>query len=285
MKLHAILITRNDDLIIENWLARHHDMFDTIAVVDGSDGDFTRVTCARYPHIRYSTDPAGGPITDQTLRHRGYELLRDTVTEGDWIFNAHADEFLIHDPRNLMTLPWNTLLWLPLHILPHPSEAEAWRATGGRHPTMLFRHFWWRRGRPPHCEFRMWRVVREPIWDLVGTKPSTDVIPMNYLGEGAPSIAPLYFHYKCYDPRPELYETDGRLKKSNLNTGIPTRALPVEDYFFDEDRPYVEDGVAWHVARFDSMADLLARFGHPPQIIRDERGEVRIVNDDGVPCH
>ncbi|WP_044563051.1 glycosyltransferase family 2 protein [Azospirillum sp. B4] len=283
MKLHAILITRNDDLIIEDWLERHHHMFDTIAVVDGSDGDFTRTACAPYPNIRYGTDPAS-PITDQTLRHHGFELLRGDITEGDWIFNAHPDEFLVHDPHSFMDLPWNLFLWLPLHILPHTSEMDAWHAMGGRRPIALFRHFWWRRGRLPHCELRMWRFVREPVWDLENPKPSSEVIPMNYLGEPLPNCMPIYLHFKCYDPRPEMYEADGRAKRSQLETGVPGRSAG-EGFFFDEEHPYMEEGEVWNVARFTSVADLLTRFGNPPRVIHDDQGKPHMVNHLGQGVH
>ncbi|TWB37640.1 glycosyltransferase family 2 protein [Nitrospirillum pindoramense] len=281
MKLHAILITRNDDLIIGDWLRRHHGFFDTIAVVDGSDGTYTRTLCADYANVRYDRDPPG-PITDQTLRHRGYEMLRDAVTEGDWFFAAHPDEFLIHDPRSLMSITANIVMWLPLHILPHTTEIEAWRVAEGRHPTTLFSHFWWRRGAVPHCEYRMWKLVREPVWDLVSTKPSTSVIPMNYMGEAIPTLVPIYLHYKCYNPCPDLYEADGRLKKSNLNTGMPSAGQG--EYFFDDDHPYMEQGVAWNVARFTTPADLVARFGNPPRLVQ-VGNELTMVNDEGAVVH
>lgn len=278
MKLHAIMITRNDDLLIENWLDQHAALFDTIAVVDGSDSDFTKNACARIPHLRYTSDPEG-LITDQTLRHHGFALIRDVVAMGDWIFIAHPDEFLIHNPRAFMERPENVMMWLPLHILPHPSEAEAWRATGGRNPRGLFRHFWWRKGKPPHCEHRMWRMVKEPFWDLACEQKSTTVIPANYHNEPIGEVLPLQLHYKCVDLRLSCYREDGGFTNSGLGTGLLVTIQTDEDLFFDEQHPF-EPG--WQFARFESINTLLERFGNPPRVAVLPSGEVVVVNNAGV---
>ena len=41
-KLFGIMITKDDDLIIGPWLNKHSNLFEKIAIVDGSTTDYTK---------------------------------------------------------------------------------------------------------------------------------------------------------------------------------------------------------------------------------------------------
>ena len=76
--VHCIVMTRNDDLIIEHWVKKHINVFDKIAVVDGSDGDFTQKVCEKYC-ILYTKDPEPTPekpFHEQYLREAAFNLLK-----------------------------------------------------------------------------------------------------------------------------------------------------------------------------------------------------------------
>lgn len=279
--LHALLLTKDDDLIIGAWLERHHHLFHRISVVDGSRGDRAERLCASYPNVLHRRDPPG-LITDQTLRHAAFEQLRPHASPGDWIFIAHPDEFLIHDPRAFMGVEVNLMMWLPLPVLPHPSERAAWQASTDRNPVPLFRHYWWRQGQLPHCEHRMWRWVKEPAWDLTSPRKSSTVIPVNYHDEAMSSGLPLYLHYKCFDLDVARYDSTGSSTVSGLNTGLPVGVRSLDDFFFDEQRPF-GDGY-FHCAPYTGPAAVFEQFGHPP-LARQGQAGLEVVNGRGLRIH
>ena len=77
-KVHCIVMTRNDDLIIEHWIKKHINVFDTISVVDGSDGDFTEQLCKQY-NILYTKDPTDNPFHEQYLREAAFKDRKSVV--------------------------------------------------------------------------------------------------------------------------------------------------------------------------------------------------------------
>jgi len=152
MKLHGLLITKDDDLLVEHWFSQNHAIFDTIVIVDGSVSEFTHHVSQQYKNTIYLKDPTTIHITDQTLRHHGWQELKKIANQGDWVFICHVDEFYIHNPRLFMTVPGNVMCWLPLPILPHPSEAQNWILSKDKNPRQLFHHYWWRHDILPHVE-------------------------------------------------------------------------------------------------------------------------------------
>ena len=106
VKVHSIVMTRNDDLIIEHWVKKHVKVFENISVVDGSDGDFTKNLCNKY-NILYTRDPdptPTKPFHEQYLRESGYNLLVNAgvLQIGDWIVCSQSDEWYYHDPRKVI---------------------------------------------------------------------------------------------------------------------------------------------------------------------------------------
>jgi hypothetical protein len=281
-KLYAILLTKNDDLIIDSWLRRHASLFDAISVVDGSYGNHTEKSCKLYSNIIYRRDPVG-LITDQTLRDAAMQSLRPTLRKDDWIFIAHPDEFVVHNPRDFTAIPMPLILWLPLLVLPHPSERELIETLGHRpfDPMLVFKHYWWRTGQLPHCEFRMFRWVLPDMWDLSNPKKSSSVIPPNYGNLAVCNILPIYFHYKLYNVDFRLYTANGKLVDSGLDTGLDRQLSRTEDLYFDETNPWGDGYI-----EFDNRISMIAdRFGNPPRSIPDKKGAIQVVNDRSEPIH
>lgn len=273
MKLHGILITKDDDYIIGEWLKKHSPFFDTIAVVDGSISgtDFTRDLCKDYSNVIYNTDPVG-IITDQTLRKCGWDSLSKEVSIGDWIFMCHPDEFLFHNPRKFMEIDEVIIRWIALHILPHPSEKESWIKSKDKNPVKLFKHYWWKRGDKVTYEYRMWRYVKEPSWDISTDKFGLPVLPINFTNESEHPIHPIHKHYKIYDLNINNYGGDeyvrkdqvvlhGRTIKSSLGTHIGGRVInEFDDFFFDEKRPWGHKGFVnfsndESISKFNNLSD------------------------------
>ena len=289
-RLFGLMITKDDDLIIEKWMLKHAGLFEKIAVVDGSTTHFTRDLCARIPNAIYRRDP-DTHITDQTLRHEGWQGLKPFVSPGDWIFICHADEFYVHDPRFFLdqTGTGNVVIWLPLVVLPHPDEAAAWIKSSDKDPTSLFNHVWWPAGQDPHVEHRMWRYVKEPVWNLETKRPGCGVIPYNYWNEKINNTVPIYLHYRCFDLNINAYHSDdGSYKKSAWNQGViePNAekaglGRPIQsfaDFFFHEERP--PEGSNQICLKFGENA--LELLGNPPRLVWDHQlGKVKLINKRG----
>jgi hypothetical protein len=237
-RLFGLMITRNDMPILERWFERHSHLFEAIAVVDGSDDDNTEQLCSKIPHVLHRRDPAP-PLTDQTLRAAGWEMIASSVSHGDWVMLCHPDEFYIHDPRCFLRVRQPLIKWSALHVLPHPSEREAWEmGEADGDVTKLFHHYWWREDGSATVEIRMFRVDIEPDWDLSDRQPSTFVIPKNYLGRKAYRKLPAYLHYKIQYLDPSRFR-GGQYVDSNLNTGLGSRkVMTIEDLFFDHKRTW-----------------------------------------------
>lgn len=264
------------------WLDRHAAVFDAVSVVDGSDQPKTQEICAGYPNVLYRKDPAG-LITDQTLRHAAMQSLRDRLKPDDWVFIAHPDEFLLHHPRQFMHISMPLILWLPLLVLPHPSERERALKHPGQpfDPSERFEHYWWRTGTLPHCEFRMFRWVKPDLWDTTSPKKSTTVIPPNYADLPVCNLFPLYFHYKIYDLNPARYEANGLFVDSGLGTGLNHSVCGLDDLFFDEHRPW-GDGYNQFRKRDEQIVE---QFGNPPHATAVEGGSFGVFNDQGNCIH
>ena len=218
-------------------------LFERMAVVDGSDGDETEKACRRLQNVLYRRDPVA-PITDQSLRAAGWELLDGLVRRGDWVMLCHPDEFYIHDPREFLKVRRLVVKWAALHVLPHTSEKEAWaRGDANGDVTHLFRHYWWKADGSATLENRMFRVMSPPEWDVEDPRPSSSVIPRNYQSLKPWRRQPAYLHYKIQHLDPARFSGTNYVD-SSLQTGLGgTRSIEtVDDFFFDEMRSWGHKG-------------------------------------------
>ena len=124
-------MTRNDDLIIEHWVKKHINVFDKIAVVDGSDGDFTQKVCEKYC-ILYTKDPEPTPekpFHEQYLREAAFNLLKPYLTPGDCVGCFMPDEWVYHDPRVIVDMVpgsfHDVISWNQLNILLTPQKRKS----------------------------------------------------------------------------------------------------------------------------------------------------------------
>jgi hypothetical protein len=258
-KVHCIVMTRNDDLIIEHWIKKHINVFDTISVVDGSDGDFTEQLCKQY-NILYTKDPTDKPFHEQYLREAAFTNLKPYIQVGDWVGCFMADEWVYHDPRKIVegVEPWaDVVSWNQLNVLPHPSEKEEYFNSvkeGRYNPTEAFKHYWFRDNTKTCFEPRMFKYTGNEFWthNIPSENPVAGRIePVSHNAKSG--VIPTYFHYKVFDLDPAKYKNDGfaHFEKSNLNTGIgygkgqSTRTVEtIDDLFFDEDNIYCNMGTA-----------------------------------------
>lgn len=252
-------MTRNDDLIIKYWIEKHVKIFESISVVDGSDGDFTKNLCEKY-NLFYTRDPKpteAKPFHEQYLRESAYNLLVDAgvLKIDDWIVCSQADEWYYHDPRkviNYVEPNANVISWNQLNILPHPSEKQNYLSCANYNPTKIFKHYWVRDNYKTCFEPRMFKYSGNEVWShniSSGNPVAGRIEPLSHNIKS--NLIPTYYHYKVFDLNPEKYKSDGfgHFIKSRLNTGLgygkngsPRSINNFEDLFFDESNIYCNLG-------------------------------------------
>ncbi|MFW2831180.1 hypothetical protein [Sphingomonas sp. ID0503] len=286
--MFGLLITRDDDMLVRQWFARHAPLFEKLAVLDGSRGPLTREVALGYPNVLYARDPEGVPINDQTLRAACYALLTPFVRPGEWVTICHIDEFFYHDPARIALAHPDApgVAWQALHILPHRSEKAAIAASitesGTYDPVAQLHHFWAKEAREEQVpeatlECRMFRVpeggaewgsfngwvapVNLPGKPLERTKAGETKI---FSRPRWPRPFPTYFHYKLFNLDPSYFlPGSNHFEKSRLGTGLGGRRInSFDDCFFDEAAPW---GHKNHVTceRFDGVLPDNHRFNGP----------------------
>lgn len=252
-KVHSIVITRNDNFIVDYWLSKHKHIFDTISVCDGSDDDFTRQVCDKH-NVFYTTDPTNKPHHEQYCREAAFELIKDRLMIGDWVMCSQVDEWYYHDPRKVINYVTNDdelISWNQLNVLPHPSEKALYLeqlANGTYNPTTVFKHYWFKQNTKTCYEPRMFRYNGNVTWS--NSEPRVHPTSHNAISG---VLYPTYFHYKVFDLNPLKYKANGfaSFTKSNFETGIgyskygQQRSInTIDDLFFDENNIYCNMGTS-----------------------------------------
>lgn len=115
--LGILLVGKADLYTLQDWLHRHVELFEKLAVIDGSESEWVRDLLQNYEkdHYNYSIGGAVGNriihrlseaslnlsiVNDQSLRAPAMSVLGDPV--GKWIMICHPDEFWVMDPRQLI---------------------------------------------------------------------------------------------------------------------------------------------------------------------------------------
>jgi hypothetical protein len=258
-KAYCIVQTRNDDLIIENWIKKHIKVFDKISVVDGSDENFTENICKKYG-ILYTKDPTDKPFHEQYLRESAFNNLKPYIQIGDWVSCFMVDEWVYHDPRKIVEYvspESDVISWNQLNVLPHPSEKKTYLKSveeGNYNPEEIFKHYWFRDNTKTCYEPRMFKYTGYEHWshEIPSENPVAGRIePVSHNKKS--NIIPTYFHYKIFDLDPKKYKNNGfaHFEKSKLHTGIgygkneSVRIInSIDDLFFDENNIYCNMGTA-----------------------------------------
>jgi hypothetical protein len=226
----GIMVTRGGRWVIHSWLSRHAEMFETLAILDGSppgsiDATWTLQQCSLYGNVLCQLESQANlstPVTDQTARAAAMKLLLrpgdnrtlDEQLDGRWILNAHPDEFYTQDVRALaghvaLRDPRaSCVLFGAAYVMPTRAEFEAIGSgygasvDGHRHFSPL-EHLLHVDASYPFREPRLWRYVAGTRWGTrhgvttPETHPNHRVWPtVRELKLGA---APFMVHFKIHD--------------------------------------------------------------------------------------
>jgi len=205
----GILIVKDEGEMLTKWLDTHLQDFDSIVCVDGSESNETRRLLQGYPRIEYvhENELQLRQYTDTEIRQAALDLLTSKHGYGYWITMCHCDEFYYHDPKKIVQLAEDEnvdgIYWFALHVLPHPSEFDAFKANTALPATTLFHHYHYYGEKGGFQDFRSFkftpRVHFGKEWSVM--KP-----------EGLNRIwtkHPAYLHYKVKEINVNNYDRKG----------------------------------------------------------------------------
>jgi hypothetical protein len=129
----GLLIMKDENDILHEYLTNITKYYDKILVLDGSDDDEGREICAQFPEvIFYEKDQnvIKGNVTDSTTRGFLWEKAKELVDNKLWVGILHPDEFPSANPLEMLEQVQNTgadaILIHNLHFFLHTSQKEGW---------------------------------------------------------------------------------------------------------------------------------------------------------------
>jgi len=305
-RIVALLVTKDDEHIMQEWLDYNAPSFHAVVVFDSSKGYETQRIVSAYvnrcgANITYvREDLLPEPLlaySDHAVRYHPLRILRHTYGVGRWVMVAHSDEFYYHEPElvaryvdtQIATGSWeecNVVVWGALHVLPHPSEYESFVARPQPLAQSRFQHFWMmygsKRNGLPWSERRLFKdhgfdYVRNANYAM-GVIPGGKKLTNGYRKCSNSGFWPAYLHYKVVTPDPSKYTAEGLHRGHWVGPGGPRVGLnssltSAQDFFaFDDNIVRHLYGVKrdfHHVGRFDGC---LTGSAHPAWVNRTDTG-------------
>ncbi len=226
----GLMVTKNDDAIIAEWLKYNMPALSALVLLDSSDGSGTADAVSKYrkrcpaPPIDYMHErDLLTPITvmsDAGMRQPVLARIRALYGRNQWVYLCHSDEFFYHEPEFIAALvqrhdpTCNRLPFYQLHVFPHTSEwpqynkQKAEEQDGSqRLVQQRFQHI------NTHCR-RDWNGP-ETEWALFRDDEMTEYIPemAGCLPQNGSrdcrSVVAAQLHYKVVSPDPNLYTRSG----------------------------------------------------------------------------
>lgn len=178
--LYGILCVMNEDDVLAQWLCEHTNYFKHIVAIDNST-DNSRAILEATPGVTVlkQEELIEGAGYDNIRQFAFEELRRIGMKNGDWVQLCHADEFLIHDPRTLVT--WailygsDTIWWNSPFFVPTQEEGvNCFDETLSVHDRFQYwvYHLWDKNKQNFFEEFRTFRVYQDTTFsNQFGTVP------------------------------------------------------------------------------------------------------------------
>lgn len=137
-KQMGLLVMRDENDILEEYLNRITEFYDVIYVLDGSDGEEGRHICAKFDEVAFygrDNEMVKGPHND-SIRKYIWDIARKEVKDKQWVGILHPDEFPIGSPLEMLdqydTNPdIQAIAIRNLHFFLHTSQKENWNFKQG----------------------------------------------------------------------------------------------------------------------------------------------------------
>lgn len=251
------MLTRDDVIVLEDWLKAYRDWFDEIFVLDGSiiHEEQSKKTLLKY-ETRYYHDREFDFLniynmnksqvkssntrfkTDHVLRGVLFEKIKKMIVEENnpdldyWIVCAHPDEFYIEPFTAVIKKAYevntNLILYNTLYNIPHINDKKKYLETKDYKNLTYFVH----NNKCTKKEKRLFKYSPK----LYYSNRHGSVIPHNLDQKNSKIFHPNMFHYKILDVNIDNYTAGG---SSNLSvwSGLANHYPPnhefktIDDFF------------------------------------------------------
>ena len=243
IKIIGLLLTRDDVMLLEDWLKTYRNSFDELYVLDGSTEykKKSKEILLKY-NTKYFHDSEFNfeKKTDHILRGVIYSKIKEKINRDNlhntdyWIVLAHPDEFYIELLKYVISKAQSVnsslIIYNSLYNLPHISEKELYIKNKSY---KIFRHFY-HNGKNTFKENRIFKYNKELYYsDSHGL-----VIPHKLDRNNSKFFFANMLHYKVYDLDITKYKGRSSIYScwSTLSSHYPIghKFNKIDDFFLSE---------------------------------------------------
>jgi hypothetical protein len=235
-KIIGLMLTKDENEILEDWLSLFYTWFDRIFVLDGSDNNKSKKILNKYDLNYYNQKDFDIKITDHGLRKVPFEEIKKYIKKENeetdyWIELIHPDEFYQRGFSKSINRAYienkNVIQVNNCHNFPHVSEIEKWNKFK---TYKVFNHFVY----PGFQENRIFKFNQNQYYD---ENTHSNILPYN-LKKSILEYKMIVYHYKIITVEPKNYSTNGDVKNSswsNLRKHYPDNHIfnKIEDFFLE----------------------------------------------------
>lgn len=199
----GLLLTKNEDKIIEEVLTKNEIYFDNIYALDGSS-DETPAILKKFKKIKkliLEKDLNFNKIKDGVRQVVLDEIKKQEPIENTWVTLLHGDEIFYHNPRKVAEEANSTgcdgVEWYTMHFFLHTTDKEKWDRLANL--SVEERVTWYATNEEPCREFRQFKLCAHSVFDI---ETHGFLEPWGVTKKY--QKYPIYKHYKAYDPNVNL---------------------------------------------------------------------------------
>jgi len=128
----GLLIMRDENDILEEYLNVVSKYYDPILVLDGSDDEIGREICSKFPEVKYyeRDENVVHGVSNDSIRGFLLEKAKEISSDKKWVAVLHPDEFPEGNPLSMLEsidhLDFDSVTIRNLHFFPHTSQRETW---------------------------------------------------------------------------------------------------------------------------------------------------------------
>lgn len=218
----GLLLTKNEESIVEEVITKNQIYFDSIYALDGSTDNTPNIlkSFTKIKKLILEKDLDITNIKDGIRQVVLEEIKRNEPIDNTWITLLHGDEIFYHNPRKVAEEADSTdsdkVSWYAMQYFLHSSDKSRWSELSKL--SLEERVTWYSTNELPFIEFRQFKLYEKTSFDLY---QHGHLVPSNLIKKEFEK-KPIYKHYKAYDPNITL--------ESNKRWGIQGDSIFVDIY-------------------------------------------------------
>jgi hypothetical protein len=257
MRTIGLMLCRNEIDILDQFMRRHLEFFDTIVAIDEST-DGSREALLDYPQIKHVIKgeelPYPPPFRDG-MRCAALQFIRETYGYDGWITLVHPDEWWVDDPNQAASDAEregaDCVLWHALEFFLHVSQKPLYQRPGWeRIPVRERLDFF----QPGFYEFRQFKNRPGVAYD---PKRHAQTMP-DYTDRAShlKAYSPVFSHYSTRSPEQARARARDRVQRDWNSAYLSL----VDDAFCD--RPMVDCPLLEKSQEQAAWLRTFPKFGH-----------------------